>query len=58
MQAADFNMDITLVSPYVDKYMSLLAPSHYTDKNSLLRVLAQAVANDSAFTYANLVYST
>lgn len=58
MQASDFNMDIALVSPYVDKYMQMMAPSHYTDKNSPLRVLAQAVANDSAYTHANLVYST
>ena len=57
MLTADFNIEMSLVSPNVDRYMKVLAVKMFDPKNNTpLRVLSQSVANDSAFTYANLVY--
>ena len=56
--ACGFEFDIKLVNPYVERYMQLLYPNHFSSKSSPLRILAISVANDSCFTYANLVYST
>ena len=58
MQAANFDLEMTLVERYVDRFMRLLAPAHYEGGNTSLRILAQGAANDSAYTYANLVYGT
>lgn len=58
MAACGFEFDIQLVNPLVERYMQVLYPNHFSSKSSPLRILAISVANDSCFTYANLVYST
>ena len=45
------------VTPYVERFMAKMYPNHYRFGSRLVPV-ALSVANDSAYTYANLVYGT
>lgn len=57
ISTCDFELGLVPVTPYVDRYMSKMYPSHYRYGSRLVPI-AISVANDSAYTYANLVYST
>ena len=45
------------VTPYVDRFMTKMYPNHYRYGSRLVPV-ALSVANDSSYTYANLVFTT
>lgn len=57
LSACNFKIDILLVNEYADRYLRLMYPSHMSPQ-SPLRVVSNAVCNDSCYTYANLCFET
>ena len=56
ISTCDFELDIKPVTPYVERFMWLMYPNHYRAMSPLVNIAA-SVANDSCYTYANLVFS-
>ena len=56
--ACNFKIDILLVSEYAQRYLRLMYPALWQQPHSPLRVLCDAVCNDSCYTYANLCFET
>ena len=57
ISTCNFELDIKMVHPYVERYLHLMYPNLYMENSPLYNV-SRAVSNDSCFTHANLIYST
>lgn len=57
ISTCNFELDVVVIEPYIDRYMTKLYPDHYK-RGSPFCNLVFAIVNDSYFTYANLVFSS